>query len=80
LVGPNTYFPLTAFSKKQTAVAMSSTESEVISANVSLRAVGLPSSGLWAYLQIAGGERKDSLPGGLPKHDFETQKEPNHEY
>jgi hypothetical protein len=24
LVGPNTYFPLTAFSKKQTAVAMSS--------------------------------------------------------
>ena len=55
LVGPNTYFPLTAFSKKQTAVAMSSTESEVVSANVSLRAVGLPSSGLWAYLQNAGG-------------------------
>ena len=82
LVGPNTYFPLTAFSKKQTAVAMSSTESEVVSANVSLRAVGLPSSGLWAYLQNAGGERvgKDSIPGGLPRHDIETQKEPNGEY
>ena len=75
LVGPNTYFPLTAFSKKQTAVAMSSTESEVLSANVSLRAVGLPSSGLWAYLQSAGGERapKDSIPGGSPRHDIETQ-------
>ena len=36
IVGPSTYFPLTAFSKKQTAVAMSSTESEVVSANVSL--------------------------------------------
>ena len=82
LVGPNTYFPLTAFSKKQTAVAMSSTESEVVSANVSLRAVGLPSSGLWAYLQNAGGEKKhkDSIPGGLPRHDIETQKESNGEY
>ena len=46
LVGPNTYYPLTAFSKKQTSVSMSSTESEVVAANVSLRAVGLPSSGL----------------------------------
>eukprot|EP00435_Cladocopium_sp_Y103_P029443 s2501_g7.t1 len=36
IVGPNTYFPRTAFSKKQAAVAMSSTESEVVSANVSL--------------------------------------------
>ena len=30
VVGPNTYFPLTAFSKKQTSVSMSSTESEVV--------------------------------------------------
>ena len=79
LVGPNTYFPLTAFSKKQTAVAMSSTAGEVVSANVSLRAVGLPSSSLWAYLQNAG-EKKDSIPGGLPRHDIETSKEPNGEY
>ena len=65
LVGPNTYFPLTAFSKKQTSVAMSSTESEVVSANVSLRSVGLPSSGLWAYLQKAGGIQnpRKPLPG-----------------
>ena len=55
LIGPNTYFPLTAFSKKQTSVSISSTEAEVVAANISLRAVGLPSSGLWAYLQNAGG-------------------------
>ena len=57
LVGPNSYFPLTAFSKKQTSVSMSSTEAEVVAANVTLRAVGLPSSGLWAYLQNAGGDQ-----------------------
>ena len=53
LNGPNTYFPLT--SKKQTSVSISSTEAEVVAANKSLRPVGLPSSGLWAYLQNAGG-------------------------
>ena len=64
LVGPNTYYPLTAFSKKQTSVSMSSTESEVVAANVSLRAVGLPSAGLWAYLQNAGGISTKSPPEG----------------
>ena len=64
LMGPNSYFPLTAFSKKQTSVSMSSTEAEVVAANITLRAVGLPSSGLWAYLQNAGGD--ESIPGGLP--------------
>ena len=34
---------------------MSSTEAEVVAANITLRAVGLPSSGLWTYLQNAGG-------------------------
>ena len=72
LVGPNTYYPLTAFSKKQTSVSMSSTESEVVAANVSLRAVGLPSSGLWMHLQNAGGipnhmRRKNCKPEGLPR-------------
>ena len=78
LVGPNTYFPLTAFSNKQTSVSMSSTEAEVVSANVSLRAVGLPSSGLWAYLQNAGGVK--STPGGLPDHDIDTKQNKNDDY
>ena len=55
LVGPNTYFPLAAFSKKQTSVALSSTEAEVVCANVALRSLGLPSSASWSVLQNAGG-------------------------
>ena len=39
LMGPNSYFPLTAFSKKQASVSMSSTEAEVVAANITLRAV-----------------------------------------
>ena len=80
LIGPNTYFPLTAFSKKQTSVSMSSTESEVVAANIALRAVGLPSSGLWAYLQNAGGDgtkRSNSTPGGLPLTSVTTKAENN---
>ena len=50
LVGPNTYYPLNAFSKKQTSITMSSTESEVISANHGVRAQGLPSLSLWTFL------------------------------
>ena len=67
LVGPNSYFPLTAFSKKQTSVSMSPTEAEVVAANITLRAVGLPSSGLWAYLQNAGGD--GSIPGGFAVYE-----------
>ena len=59
LIGPNTFYPLTAFSKKQTSTAMSSTESEVIAANVALRAVGLPSSCLWEIIQSAGGGKEN---------------------
>ena len=55
MVGPNTYFPLTAFSKKQMATAMSSTEADVISANLAIRTVGLPSSSLWQVIRQAGG-------------------------
>jgi len=56
LVGPNTFYPLIAFSKKQTSTAMSSTEAEVTAANLALRAVGLPSSCLWSVIRHAGGD------------------------
>eukprot|EP00435_Cladocopium_sp_Y103_P043739 s3220_g12.t1 len=52
LVGPNTYFPLNAFSKKQTVVANSSTEAEVVSANHALRAEGIPMLALFEQLGI----------------------------
>ena len=69
LVGPSTYFPLSAFSKKQTSTALSSTEAEVVCANVSLRSLGLPSSALWSILLNAGGGTKQqhaSLTKGKP--------------
>ena len=58
LVGPNTYFPLNAFSKKQTSITMSSTESEVVAANQGLRAEGLPCLSLWYFLWRGDAGRK----------------------
>ena len=60
LVGPNTYFPLSAFSKKQTSIALSSTEAEVVCANIALRSLGLPSSAIWSVLQNVRGVGKDA--------------------
>jgi len=50
LVGPNTYFPLNAFSKNQTVVANSSTEVEVVPANHALRAERIPMLALMEQL------------------------------
>ena len=52
LVGPNTYYPLNAFSKKQTVVAISSTEAEVVAANHSMRAEGIPILALFEQLNL----------------------------
>ena len=52
LVGPNTYYPLNAFSKKQTVVAISSTEAEVVAANHSMRAEGIPMLALFEQLNL----------------------------
>ena len=71
LVGPNTYYPLNAFSKKQTSITTSSTESEVVAANHGIRAQGLPSLSLWCYLwkevQANAAGRKTRPPAELPK-------------
>ena len=52
LVGPNTYYPLNAFSKKQTVVAISSTEAEVVATNHSMRAEGIPMLALFEQLNL----------------------------
>ena len=53
LVGPNTYYPLNAFSKKQTVVvAISSTEAEVVAANHSMRAEGISMLALFEHLNL----------------------------
>ena len=51
-VGPNTSYPLNAFSKKQTVVAISSTEAEVVAANHSMRAEGIPMLALFEQLNL----------------------------
>ena len=52
LVDPNTYYPLNAFSKKQTVVAISSTEAEVVAANHSMRAEGISMLALFEHLNL----------------------------
>ena len=47
LRGSHTFFPLTAQSKKQTAVSHSTPEAELVSADAALRLAGLPASILW---------------------------------
>ena len=66
LVGPNTYYPLNAFSKKQTSITMSSTESEVVTANQGIRAQGLPSLSLWFFLWMGEAGRE-----AVPKAAFQ---------
>ena len=56
IVGPNTYFPINSFSKKQIVISTSSTEAEVVAANQALRAEGLPVLALFeklAYGKVA---------------------------
>jgi len=74
LVGPNTYFPLNAFSKKQTVVANSSTEAEVVSANHALRAEGIP---MLALLEQLGIFKKLSQKAGVkPKPNTPEPEDP----
>ena len=75
LVGLNTYFPLSAFGKKQTSISISSTAAEAVCANIALRTVGLPSSAIWSLLQEAGGDTAQhsapkKAPAKLPFKDF----------
>ena len=60
-MGPNTYCPLNAFSKKQTSITMSSTESEVVAANQGIRAQGLPSLSLWFFVWM-GEAGRETVP------------------
>ena len=51
LVGPNTYFSLNAFSRKQST---RSSEAEVTAANQELRAEGLPTLSFFCQLSMFG--------------------------
>ena len=62
LVGPNTYFPINAFSKKQTAITLSSTEAEVIAAIHAARTQGLPGPSLSLFNYILALTDPDAPP------------------
>lgn len=66
LVGPNTYYPLNAFSKKQTVVAVSSTEAEVVSANHAVRADGVPMIALVEQLNIFKRKKSAAVSNDKP--------------
>lgn len=74
LVGPNTYYPLNAFSKKQSVVAMSSTEAEVIAANHGVRVEGLPMLALFEQLNLFKVDAKDGRKAN-PKQSPEVQQD-----
>ena len=50
LTGPNTYFPLTWASAKQTATSRSTTESEVVSLALGMFSEAIPASILWSLI------------------------------
>ena len=50
LMGPNTFYPLTALSQKHGCTSHSTTEAEVVSLNTALRTIGLPSLDLWEVI------------------------------
>ena len=50
VVGPNSYFPLDWFSKRQTSTAHSTTEAELVSASKMLRESLVPLQHLWSIM------------------------------
>ena len=59
VVCPNTFMPIIAFAKKQTAVSHSSTESEMVSLEEGIRSEALPILTFWEHVvQLFGRPRK----------------------
>ena len=48
--GPDTFFPIQAISRKQTAVSHSTPEAEIVAADLAVRTIGIPSLSLWDCL------------------------------
>jgi RNA:NAD 2'-phosphotransferase (TPT1/KptA family) len=57
LSGKNSFFPLAAMSKKQTAKSHSTPEAEIVAADMAIRLIGLPSLQLWDCI-LGQGVRK----------------------
>ena len=64
LTGPRTFFPLTAASKKQTAVSLSTSEAEIVACQYGLKTAGLPSLELWEKIFLPNHVGDDALLRG----------------
>ena len=60
LIGPNSFFPLSALSKKQTCVSHSTPEAEIVAADMAVKNEGLPLLTLW---EILNNKPKHSMQG-----------------
>ncbi len=58
IVRPNTFVPVTSFSKRQGAVSHSSTEAEIISLEEAVRSEGLSALTFWEHVVLLFGEHR----------------------
>ncbi len=58
ITGPNTFVPVTSFSKRQGAVSHSSTEAEIISLEEAVRSEGLSVLTFWEHVVLLFGEHR----------------------
>ena len=66
IVGPHTYMPLAAVSKKQGCVSLSTCESEAVSMCQGLQALALPTLNLWEALGLQfGGNPEQGFASGV---------------
>ncbi len=56
IVGPHTFVPITAFSKRRNAVSHSSTESEIVALEEAVRSEGLPTLTFWEHVVMLLGK------------------------
>ncbi len=56
IVGPHTFVPITAFSKRQNAVSHRSTESEIVVLEEAVRSEGLPTLTFWEHVVMLFGK------------------------
>ena len=61
LSGPNSFFPLAALSKKQTSIAHSTPEAEIVSVDTALKNLGVPSLSLWDHIMGHGSRKLEAI-------------------
>jgi hypothetical protein len=78
LEGPNTSFPISASSKKQTCVSNSTPEAEIVAGSFGLRLIGIPGLVMWETIRGEGStEPKSNIPCYACGNEHLNQTIPN---